>query len=79
MAAKTILVRGKYDRRRESPAYWDARLKRMGLTMDAGYNPNWLSYGHEVLDLDFDGRRVYSGEKTIGERLIEDEWPVSLL
>lgn len=30
----------------ESPEHWENRLKIMHLTMAAGCNPNWLSYGH---------------------------------
>lgn len=69
------------DKRRDSQEYWEGRLKRMGLSMEAG-NP-WkceetrvrrLSYGHIVNDLDFDGRQTYTA-KDIEDRA---EWPISL-
>lgn len=56
--------------------YWNDKLKGFGLTEDAG-RKEWLSYGHVVNDLDFDGRNTY--KPTTGERLeTEDEWPISL-
>jgi hypothetical protein len=52
------------DKKRDSPAYWEARLKRMGLCMNAGYNPNWLSYGHSVTELDTDGRKTFTVDES---------------
>ena len=54
---------------------WDAQLKRLGLTMDAG-RANWLTYGHMIADLDFDGRVAIV--PITGESLERDEWPLSL-
>lgn len=31
------------DKRRDTPEYWEARLKRMGLTIDAGEGVAWLT------------------------------------
>lgn len=47
------------DKRRNTKAYWNARLKRMGLEMDRG-RPSWLVYGHDVTKLDTDGRKTYN-------------------
>ena len=58
---------------------WEAKLKRMGLTMENGHDPHWLTYGHDVADLDFDGRDTYAYSPPDGERLDLDEWPISLL
>lgn len=55
--------------------HWEARLKRMGLTMDAG-RAGFITYGHMVADLDFDGRIAVV--PATGERLDENEWPISL-
>lgn len=63
-------------KRRDSQEYWEARLKRMGLTMNAG-RQEWITYGHMISDIDFDGRVVYVPEKS-GESLEIGEWPVSL-
>ena len=57
------------DKRRNSAEYWEARLHRMGLGMDVGL-PKWLSYGHVVSDLDFDGRAIFEGESKDAH-----EWP----
>lgn len=75
------------DKRRDTAAYWEDRLVRMGLSMEAGQavvrdeaQPGgflrWLEYGHEVSDLDFDGRNAY---RTNGERSDDVEWPQSLM
>lgn len=64
------------DKRRTSPEYWEARLKRMNLEVDRG-RPSWLDYGHEVSKLDTDGRKTFEGEKA-GESLEYGEWPISL-
>jgi hypothetical protein len=63
------------DKRRDTAAYWEARLKRMGLTVDAG-RANWIDYGHSVLKLDYDGRIAYVADP--GESLERGEWPISL-
>lgn len=64
------------DKRRDTGAYWEARLQRMGLGMETGHL-DWISYGHVVSDLDFDGRTTYP---STGERSeIATEWPLSLL
>lgn len=55
---------------------WEARLKRMGLGMDAGHNRSVITYGHMVADLDWDGKVTYTPPS--GERLDNDEWPISL-
>ena len=76
------------DKRRDTLTYWEARLKRMGLSMEAGQavTPDksqpggflrWLEYGHTVKDLDFDGRKTYRVLPS-GESLELGEWPVSL-
>lgn len=63
------------DKRRDSPAYWERRLEAMGLGMGAGHR-EWLDYGHEVGDMDFDGIQTF--KKPSGESLELGEWPVSL-
>lgn len=55
---------------------WKARLKRMGLGLDAGHNRSVITYGHMVADLDWDGKVTYT--PPAGERLDNDEWPISL-
>jgi hypothetical protein len=62
------------DKRRDTQAYWEARLKRMGLDAERG-RPSWLSYGHDVTFLDTDGRKTYH---LAGETQRENEWPISL-
>lgn len=57
-------------------AEWEARLKRMGLGVDAGHNRSVITYGHMVADLDWDGKITYA--PPTGERLDNDEWPISL-
>jgi hypothetical protein len=59
-------------------AYWEAKLKRYGLTEDRG-RVSWIDYGHKVIDLDFDGRIAYRPptDKTAGESS-EREWPQSM-
>lgn len=63
------------DKRRSNPAYWEARLQRMGLGMESGH-VDWISYGHVITDLDFDGRTTY---QAAGEREEVHEWPQSLM
>ncbi len=55
---------------------WEARLKKMGLSMERGHDPHRLTYGHMVADLDWDGKVTYT--PPTGERLENDEWPISL-
>jgi hypothetical protein len=74
MTRKTALVREK-NKRRDNLAYWEARLKRMGLTPDAG-RVDWITYGHDTARMDFDGRHVFV--PPTGESLELDEWPLSL-
>lgn len=64
---------------RTDPEYWETRLKRMGITMDAGrkIGSESITYGHMVADLDFDGKVTY--RPPIGERLDNAEWPISLM
>lgn len=57
-------------------AYWDTKLALYGLTEDAG-RKDWISYGHEVTQLDTDGRKTY--KPTAGESLEHEEWPISLM
>lgn len=64
------------DKRRDTPQYWEARLKRMDLDADRG-RPSWLSFGHEVTKLDTDGRKTYVADDA--ERMEVNEWPQSLL
>lgn len=64
------------DKRRDSPEYWEARLKRMGLDADRG-RPTWLSYGHSVTDLDTDGRKLYPVTDLKTDLSEGFEWPVS--
>lgn len=64
------------DKRRDTAAYWDDRLKRMDLGEDRG-RPSWLSYGHEVSKLDTDGRKTFVTAD--GESQDLTEWPQSLL
>jgi hypothetical protein len=59
-------------------AYWESRLKRMNLSMERGHDPHWLSYGHDVTALDFDGRDTFAFVPPAGERLDMEEWPISL-
>lgn len=63
------------DKRRDTKAYWEARLKRMDLDAERG-RPSWLQYGHDVHKLDTDGRTTYA----VTAEDIEDrqEWPISL-
>lgn len=64
---------------RECPECWEKRLKRMNLTMDRGrkIGSESLTYGHMVAGLDWDGKVTF--KPPTGERLDNDEWPVSLL
>lgn len=64
------------DKRRQSPEYWEARLKRMNLEMGRGH-VNWIDYGHDIKHLDTDGRRTYVS--VTGEREDLAEWPISML
>lgn len=64
------------DKRRDSQKYWEARLTRMGFSVEAGRH-DWLSFGHVATDLDFDGRKTYTAAQT-GESSELTEWPVSL-
>ena len=74
------------DKRRDSPEYWEARLARMGLSMHAGIPERWnpeeeeaerlLVYGHNVLELDFDGRNSVPVPPSDEELA---EWPRSLV
>jgi hypothetical protein len=75
MTRKTVLVKER-NKRRDTSAYWEARLKRMGLTVDAG-RAEWISYGHDTARMDFDGRHVFVPAIS-GESLELDEWPLSL-
>lgn len=59
-------------------AEWEARLKRMNLSMERGHDSHWLTYGHDVTALDFDGRDTYAFVPPTGERLDTEEWPISL-
>jgi hypothetical protein len=56
--------------------HWETKLTRMGLSMVRGHDPHKLTYGHMIADLDFDGRVTY--KPPTGERLENDEWPISL-
>jgi len=70
---KAHIVRG--DKRRDSLQYWEKRLQRMGLGMEAGH-VDWIEYGHLVNELDYDGKTAFRPRT---ERVREcDEWPVSL-
>jgi hypothetical protein len=75
---KRTKCRDKQPNESELTAYWEARLKRMHLTMDAGSHigTETICYGHSVLDLDYDGRITY--KPPTGERLDNKEWPISL-
>lgn len=42
----------------EDPAYWEARLKKMGLSMEAGYDTHRILYGLDVA-VDYTGRCLY--------------------
>lgn len=64
------------DKRRDTAAYWEARLQRMDLDMGRGH-VNWIDYGHDITQLDTDGRKTY--ESTDGERTEIAEWPQSLM
>ena len=63
---------------RQQPEYWEAKLKRMGLTLEAGrkIGSESITYGHMVRTLDWDGRVTY--EPPTGERLDNEEWPISM-
>ena len=67
------------DPRLLKPDYWEARLKRAGLSMEAGRSAR-ISYGFTTSELDFDGRNVVRPEPITQERGegLEYEWPVSL-
>lgn len=56
-------------------AYWEGKLKAYGLTMDRGRGA-LVTYGHMITDLDWDGKVTY--KPPAGERLDNDEWPLSL-
>lgn len=50
--------------KRQTQSYWEAKLTRMGLSMEAGRlygadGEDLLIYGHDVTVLDFDGRNTY--------------------
>lgn len=62
------------DKRRDSGKYWEERLQRMGLGMESGH-VDWISYGHVITELDFDGRKTYPSTVE-GEEV--SEWPLSL-
>jgi hypothetical protein len=62
------------DKQRTSQEYWEQRLKRMGLTPRAGEH-KWLSYGHKLSALDYDGVRTYATAEDVEEN---QEWPISL-
>jgi hypothetical protein len=62
------------DKRRDTAQYWEARLKRMGLTVERA-GPDWLIYGHDVSKLDTDGRKTFVPITGETEEL---EWPMSL-
>lgn len=63
------------DKRRDKQAYWEARLTRMGLSVEAGRH-DWLTFGHTPTDLNLDGGRTY--KPTDGELEETQEWPISL-
>lgn len=63
------------DKRRDTVSYWEARLQRMGLGMESGH-VDWITYGHVVSDLDFDGQKTYP---LTGEREVVTDWPLSLM
>jgi hypothetical protein len=44
--------RAKRTDRADQSTYWDARLAKIGLGMDAGRR-NWIDYGYTLADLDF--------------------------
>ena len=48
--------------------YWEARLKRMGLGMDAGHSRSTITYGHMIEHFgELEGKIIYSpptGERT---------------
>jgi hypothetical protein len=58
----------------QSADYWESRLKKAGLTMNAGLSA-CLSYGFDSNQLDYDGRHVRTVELDGDKR---DEWPVSV-
>lgn len=71
------------DKQRSTPEYWEKRLRRMGLSMEAGTprvpgskgHVRILTYGHKVSALDFDGVRTYATAEDVE---VNQEWPISL-
>lgn len=73
---RSLVCKGKKTREARDALKWEARLRNMGLGMNAGLDSGWLMYGHMVEVLDFDGRQTYT--PPTGESLDKDEWPISL-
>lgn len=47
------------DYKQQAEKQWNARLKRLHLTMNAAYNPNWLSYGVHPYSADLDAMHAW--------------------
>lgn len=62
------------DKRRDSQAYWEQRLRACGLGMEAGHI-DWITYGHTFGDrgLDWDGEKVYGAKTKRGESGVRSE------
>ena len=56
LATRERKKRAFWERQREQ---WEARLTRMGLSMERGRH-DWLTYGHIVSEIDYDGVNVYA-------------------
>jgi len=70
---------GNQHNKRQTPEYWEAKLKRMGLSMNRGRSIGVedLTYGHLIEHFGaFEGSIVF--DPPTGERLDNDEWPISL-
>lgn len=63
---KKRLMRGKArpPLSKEDPQYWERLLSRNQLSMERGQS-KYLSYGHRLSALDFDGVRTYATAETL--------------
>jgi hypothetical protein len=72
---KSLTNRCKTCKEQSCPQYWEARLKRMHLTMDRASHigTETITYGHMIEHFgDWEGKIVYS--PPTGERLEDDGW-----
>jgi hypothetical protein len=60
------------DKRRDTPAYWEARLQRMGLGMESAH-VDWITYGFSVNERDQLDKHTVNAYHA-GEKAQRDEW-----